>query len=690
VFTGGLKGFMTQPPAITLQSLRDDRLKPLFLFIIGFLFSFYSFSQANVLAKKGVLDLRNWNWENNGIADLNGQWEFYWNALVDPAKADSSTLIQPGYIGVPAFWNSKVPRENLFQPAFGYATYRLKILCPPSIQHLELKFLTIASEYKLFVNGKQLVEIGKVGTSESATTPDFKPFTIPVETVNNELNIVIQVSNFTYRAGGLWDYIKLGTPKQIQKLLVENVGIDFFIAGAFFLIGIFYLVIFFYSTDRQAPLYFSIFCFLLAIRPLVTGEMAILYITNWSWILIKHIEFITFYLSVPILSLFSYELFPKEFPKKILQAILLITTPFILLAIFTPPNIFRYGLKPFEIIMVLTALFGLYVYSTAVKNKRPGSIYFLTGFIILFIAIINDLLYNSLIIESVNMIYGGLFILVISQAIALSRQFFRAYARLGILNDKLEVINAELNQKNIDINTANEQLNNLNAELDIFVSKTSHDLRSPLTSVAALIYIIKEEKDQTKREEYLEMQRLTLQRLNILITDILDFSRNKRSLVKTEPIQFKELLTTALQDHRFSHNSALIEQVAEVNQDGDFVSDKSRINMILYNLISNGLKYYDISKSSPYLKVFINVTYKEAEIQVIDNGPGIEPDHLGQIFTMFYQVNSTSTGTGLGLYIVNEAVEKLKGTIKIESKLGEGTSFKVIIPNLDGVSVFDN
>ncbi len=678
---------MNQPPAITRQSQPDDRLKCFLLFIITFLLSFNSFSQANALAKKGVLDLRNWNWESNGIADLNGEWEFYWKTLINPAKPNSSPLTHPAYIDVPAFWNSKVPGESAFHPAFGYATYRLKILCPPSIQHLDLKLLTIASEYKLFVNGKQLVEIGKVDTSESATTPDFKPFTVSVETVKDELNIVIQVSNFTYRSGGLWDYIKLGTPEQVQKSLIENVGIDFFIAGAFFLIGIFYLVIFFYSTHRQAPLYFSLFCFLLAIRPLVTGELPILYITNWNWILIKHIEFISFYLAVPILSLFSYELFPKEFSKKILQAILFITTPFVLLAIFTPPNVFRYSLKPFEIIVVLTALYGLYVYSKAVKNKRPGSIYFLTGFIILFIAIINDLLYNSLIIESVNLIYAGLFILVISQAIALSRQFFRAYARLGILNNKLELINAELNQKNIDINKANEQLNNLNAELDIFVSKTSHDLRSPLTSVVALIYIIKEEKDQTKREEYLEMQRLTLQRLNILVTDILDFSRNKRSIVKTGPVQFKELLTTAFQDHRFSQNSALIEQVSEVNQDGIFISDKSRINMILYNLISNGLKYYDISKSNPYLKVFINVTYKEAEIKVIDNGPGIEQDHLDQIFTMFYQVNSTSTGTGLGLYIVNEAVEKLKGTVKIESTLGEGTAFTVIIPNLDGVSV---
>ncbi|MDQ6844677.1 MAG: ATP-binding protein [Bacteroidota bacterium] len=660
--------------------LRRSFCKTFSLFVITFFYCISCFSQSNTAAKKGVLDLSKWDWKINGIANLDGEWEFYWDKLNDPSKEDKLSA-SPHYVEVPGFWNRYVPGAGIFKPAFGFATYRLKILCPQSDQDLDLKFLTVASNYKLFVNGKQLLEIGKVGTSRATATPEYLPAIVAVQPVSNELNIVIQVSNFNYSAGGLWDYIKLGTHQQVQSLLVRNIGVDFFIAGSFFLMGIFYLVIFFYFNKRPAALHFSLFCLLLSVRPLVTGELGITYISNWSWQLIKHVEFISFYLTVPVLSLFSYELFPKEFSKKILRIILIATAPFVLLAIFAPPYIFRYGLKPFQLIMILTAVFGLYVYGNAVRNKRPGSVYFLAGFIILFITIINDILYNSLLIRSTNLVYFGLFILIISQAIALSRQFFRAFSRLQILNNKLEMINGELNQKNIEINEANDQLSRLNSELDILVSRTSHDLRSPLTSVVALVHIIKNEKDEFKRHSYLDMQRRTLHRLNILITDILDFSRNKRAKLNFEPIDFTELLNNALHDHQFSENASHIERIFEVKQDEIFITDKSRLTMILYNLISNGLKYHDKAKDNSYLKVLINVNNEQAEIQVIDNGAGINNDDLANVFTMFYQANSNFKGSGLGLFIVHEAVEKLGGTIKIESALHKGTTFTVLIPN---------
>ncbi|MGH2649489.1 MAG: 7TM diverse intracellular signaling domain-containing protein, partial [Ginsengibacter sp.] len=621
------------------------------------------------------------NWANDGITDLNGEWEFYWKSLYTPSSFDSSEIEPSLYADVPNFWNSLIPGLKFFKPGFGYATYRLKVLCPHSNEKLDLKFLTVGSAYKLFVNGKQVLQVGNVGTGKSASTAAFAPAIIPVEPENNELNIVIQVSNFTYDEGGLWDFIKLGTQEQIHTFWIRNVSRDFFIAGSFFLMGIFYFVIYFFFSRRLSPLYFGVFCLLLAIRPLVTDELAINFVTNWNWQFIKHIEFVSFYLAVPVLSLFSYELFPKEFSKKVLRYILLISLPFVLMAVFASPFIFRNSLLPFQVFMLITAIYGLVVYIKALKNKRPGSIYFFIGFILLFIAIINDLLYTRLIIESVHLIYAGLFIFIISQAITLSKQFFWTFSRLEVVNKKLEQINEELSNKNDTINETNEQLTTLNAELDSLVYRTSHDLRSPVTSILTLVEIIREEKDETKINEYLNLQKKTLFRLDSLITDTLDFAKNKRIELNYEPVNFGELIESALQAHIYADNSEDIQRIVEIDQQGIFVTDKTRLNIVMNNLISNALRYHNKNKDNPYLKIAVNATSKQAQIQVEDNGQGIDEKHLEYIFTLFYRANKTTEGSGIGLYIVKEAIEKLGGTIEIKSQIDVGTKFTITIPN---------
>ena len=664
-----------------VQGFTSKGIKKIACLLSFIIISCGCFGQSKVQAKKGVLDLRQWDWTKNGISDLNGEWEFYWKSLSVPSTFDSTKIEPSTYSAVPGFWNSLIPGLGYFKPGFGYATYRLQVLCPPSNEKLDLKFLTVGSAYKLFVNGKEILNVGNVGTSKATTTADFMPAIVPVVPVNNKLDIVIQVSNFSYDEGGLWDFIKLGTHRQIVRFWIQKISLNFFIAGSFFLIGVFYFVMYFFFRRRLSPLYFSVFCMLLAIRPLVTDEMGIRYVTDWSWHFIKHVEFVTLYLSVPILSLFSFELFSKEFSKKILRAILIISVPFIVLAVFTSPLIFRYTLRPFQVFMLVTACYGVVVYVRALRNKRPGSDYFLIGFILLFITIINDLLYTSLVIESVHLIYAGLFIFIISQAIALSKQFFWTFSRLEVVNKKLAQINEELSNKNIAINEANDQLTKLNAELDSLVYRMSHDLRSPITSILALVEIIKEEEDPGKRKTYLDMQRKTLYRLDSLITDTLDFARNKRMELSYEPVDFNEFVHSALQDHIFSDNSENIRRIVEIDQQGTFITDKTRLNMVINNLISNSLRYHSKEREDAYVKILVNTNDSHAELRVIDNGQGIAKRHLEHIFTMFYRADKTSTGSGIGLYIVKEAVGKLGGTVKIESELNVGTTFTIIIPN---------
>jgi signal transduction histidine kinase len=112
-----------------------------------------------------------------------------------------------------------------------------------------------------------------------------------------------------------------------------------------------------------------------------------------------------------------------------------------------------------------------------------------------------------------------------------------------------------------------------------------------------------------------------------------------------------------------------------------FYSDKERVQMILNALISNAIKYYDETKQEPSINIDINVNTKKASMKVTDNGIGINDDNRKKIFNMFYRGTEVSSGTGLGLYIVKEAVAVLGGDIDVNSEPGKGSSFLITLPN---------
>jgi signal transduction histidine kinase len=332
--------------------------------------------------------------------------------------------------------------------------------------------------------------------------------------------------------------------------------------------------------------------------------------------------------------------------------------------------------------MLLTALYGFYVYIRAVLKRRPGSLLFLAGFCIFLITIINDLLYVNLIIHSVPLFYVGLAFFIITLSILLSRQFTKIFSDLQVANSKLSAANNELGIMNSEIKEKNEELKKINHELDSFVHRTSHDLKEPLTSVLAINKVAYKESDSENLQKYLSMQEKTLSRMDKRIKDIIDFSKNKRLQLDLKEVDFAHLVENSLEDHAFMNNAQHINKNIGINQYEKFISDPTRINVIINNLISNAIKYADLTKEQPEINVNVSVADNLATIEVTDNGVGIEEQHLDNVFVLFYRITSSTSGSGLGLYIVKEIVEKLNGYITINSKKGTGTSIKIILPDM--------
>ncbi len=225
----------------------------------------------------------------------------------------------------------------------------------------------------------------------------------------------------------------------------------------------------------------------------------------------------------------------------------------------------------------------------------------------------------------------------------------------------------------------NATLRKVNSELDHFVYSVSHDLRAPLASVLGLINISRYEKDPEVLRHYLELKEKSIKKLDTYIQEIIDLSKNARLAVTREQVDFLKLIEDVYAEQHYDQASQKIHKLIDVEQQ-PFTSDYKRLRVVLQNLVSNALRYANTDQPKPYVKVSAQILQDEARLTVEDNGVGIQQEHLHKVFDMFYRASQVSKGSGLGLYIVKETLEKLGGRISVDSQIGKGTKFTIIIP----------
>jgi len=229
----------------------------------------------------------------------------------------------------------------------------------------------------------------------------------------------------------------------------------------------------------------------------------------------------------------------------------------------------------------------------------------------------------------------------------------------------------------------NIELIKINNELDSFVYSASHNLRAPLSSIIGLVRLAKLENDiePSLLSKYFTMIEQSVLKLDDTIKEIIDYSKNSRSEIIITKINFEELINSVFNELIFLSGYNEIKQSVSVEKETELYTDEYRLKVIMSNLIMNAIKYRDRLKPTQQVKIKAKFTQEMAIIELIDNGIGIESDLLPHVLDMFFRATNQEEGAGLGLYIVKEMLNKLKGTININSKLGEGTSLTIRIPN---------
>jgi signal transduction histidine kinase len=251
-----------------------------------------------------------------------------------------------------------------------------------------------------------------------------------------------------------------------------------------------------------------------------------------------------------------------------------------------------------------------------------------------------------------------------------------------VFSAKSDII--KMNDTNELLVQKNNELKKTNMELDEFAYRTSHDLKAPITSLKGLIRIAQLSGSQEEIYECHKMMQGRLSKLEELIRDILDLSKNSRTDIQYINTDLRSAIDHVIDIHSDGSSKKIRVEVEGPEQ---FIvkTDPTRIKMILGNLISNGLHYADLTKHQPFIKVKYWMEKENYIISVKDNGVGIDETYLDRIFDMFFRIAENSIGSGLGLYIVKETVERLNGKIQVKSQKCVGSEFIVTFPFLQPV-----
>lgn len=249
-------------------------------------------------------------------------------------------------------------------------------------------------------------------------------------------------------------------------------------------------------------------------------------------------------------------------------------------------------------------------------------------------------------------------------------------------NEYLSVINNQLTEEREKLMETTQELEERNFELDQILYRTSHDIRSPIASVLGLINIIKDENDLSKIREYLTFVEKRVSDLDRFTRSMLSYGKEQRSEVRLQIIDFEQIINTCWLDLQYLPTYARLKKNFHIDKKClSFYSDPFRLSIVLSNILSNAVKYQNLNREDSYVSVDIVQDDDYATVVIQDNGIGVEQAYIDKVFDMFFRATEKSEGSGLGMYIVQQTVERLDGEIKFESKVGEGTTITIRIPN---------
>jgi signal transduction histidine kinase len=671
-------------------------------------------------AEEGILNLSSWKFESDGSIAMDGTWSFYGGKLLGPETDWQESALAASFVHVPSSWNN-YEFEPSVRDGLGYGTYRLLIQVPEDAGTLAIRVPNIMTAYKLWINGRLIAQAGHVDELAENNKAEQYPRVVSFDANNGSAELVIQVSNYKHRKGGIWSGFKIGTTQEITRQEILAVAEQMLIIGSLFIIGTYHMGLYAFRKKERFTLSFGLLCLCVAFRMGVTGEtMLFQRFPDGSWELGMRIEYIAFALCGVTGYTYHFRMFPQEGSKRTYWIFNTIGTVLSVIAAVLPVLTFTRVLVAYQLYIVAVCATCLYVVIKARIRKREGATLVLAGITFFIFTVFNDILFYSEQHVSVQLVPFGITFFILVQSIILSNRFTNAMQRVELVSDELRELNANLEER-VELRTnelkkSNESLELTNIELEKLeksrrhlLSNISHDLRTPMTLVQGYLEAMRDGliEDKEQQQRHLNMMLGKLSRLNSLIDDLFELSKLEAGQVR---FHFEKVSVRGwLESVQFSFETdveraggvlhSVYNGVVLEGSDIDHTlpdpkgADRSsiridiaRMEQVMSNLIYNALRYLPEADGVHERRITIEAReeYATVVIEVRDTGCGIDPEDLPYIFDRFYKKdksrNSSGGGSGLGLSIVKEIIHQHWGLIEARNTTDGGASFLIRLP----------
>ena len=527
-----------------------------FLFAILFFFNCSPGIKKPPKAIKGVLDLSNWEFDSSipsaKILNLDGEWEFYWQEFptIDSTGEPFLPSERTEYIQVPMDWNGYSHKDISTQNEIiiggkGYATYRLKIVLH-SLIPLSIRVPHMGTAYKLYINNKSFAEGGTVGTTEQSSIPFWGKKYISFTPDKQDFIITLQISNFHNTNGGFWQSMMIAGTDELNTYRLNRLALDLFVIGILFIMGVYHLSLYFLRREDPSALYFGMLSLLISIRTCVTGEIYLkIFYSDFNYASGITINYITFYLTLPLFNEFISTLYHSETNKYIRIFIRVSCIGLSAIVLLLSPYYFSSTLLYYEIILLIFLFYAVKVFIVAVLNQREGAEIILIGFSIFGITCINDMLHDSNIINTGFYSSYGLVIFIFSQAFLLTSRFANAFHQVKDLSEnlekKVESRTKDLEKQKQQIQKAFQELQDTQAQLieaermaslGQLVGGIAHEINNPIAAIRSHAEILKKNNQTAINEIPQFLDSLAIREKNLFF-QLVNTSLNQKEFLTT-------------------------------------------------------------------------------------------------------------------------------------------------------------